>query len=356
MMGQPQINIVFKQQAIASITRSDKGVCLVIVRGAGDTGKMTTTVSNTELPESLSEANKAYVKRAYTGYIKAPRAVLIYEMPTGGKIEDALNAAELYNWDYMALPSDVTSEEAQTAADWIKSQRTNNHRKFKAVLPDLAPDYYGVVDFVADDIDIGAESKLKGADYCARIAGLICGTPMKIACTYAPLPEVVDCKRMTSAEADAAADAGKLILLHDGTKVKLGRGVNSFVTTVEDYGDSFRKIKIVEILDMIQTDLRTACNDSYVGKYANTYDNKCVLLTAISGYLMELENEELVQPGYTVGINLAKQTAYLRGQGIDTSEMSEDEIKRHDTGSHVFIKIQCKPLDAIEDIDIDVEI
>ena len=355
-MGQPQINIVFRERAIASIGRSDKGTCLVIVRGADETGRMTVTTTNTELPASLSEANRAYVLRAYTGYIRAPRAVLIYEMPTGGTVADALDAAELYDWDYMALPPDVTGEEAQLAADWIKSQRTNNHRKFKAVLPDLAADHCGVIDFDASDIDIGGESKLKGADYCARIAGLICGTPMKIACTYAPLPEVVDCKRMPRAVADAAADAGKLVLLHDGTKVKLGRGVNSFVTTVQDMGESFQKIKLVEILDMIQTDLRTACNDSYIGKYANTYDNKCVLMTAISGYLMELENEELVQPGYTVGIDLAKQTAYLRGKGIDTSEMREDEIKRHDTGSHVFLKIACRPIDAIEDIDITVEI
>lgn len=50
------------------------------------------------------------------------------------------------------------------------------------------------------------------------------------------------------------------------------------------------------------------------------------------------------------------QEQWLTAQGVDTSELSEQEIREADTGSHVFLLVRCKILDAIEDIDIQVEI
>ena len=120
--------------------------------------------------------------------------------------------------------------------------------------------------------------------------------------------------------------------------------------------DSFKKIKIVEIMDLIRTDITATAEDSYIGKYANTYDNKLLLVTAIRGYFMGLEQDQLVQPGYTVDIDVSAQEQYLVARGVDTSEMTEQEIREADTGSHVFLLIRCKILDAIEDIDIQVEI
>ena len=57
---------------------------------------------------------------------------------------------------------------------------------------------------------------------------------MTISCTYAPLPEVSDVGRLTREAMDAAVDAGKFILFHDGEKVKVARGVNSLQTTTQD--------------------------------------------------------------------------------------------------------------------------
>ena len=179
---------------------------------------------------------------------------------------------------------------------------------------------------------------------------------MKIAATYAPLPELTDVARLTKEQLDEAVNAGKLALRWDGRKVKVDRAVNSFVTTSQGMLDSFKKIKIVEIMDLIRTDITSTAEDDYIGKYANTYDNKLLLVTAIRGYFMGLEQDDLVQPGYTVDIDVAAQEQFLVSKGVDTSEMTEQEIREADTGSHVFLLIRCKILDAIEDIDIQVEI
>ena len=188
-----------------------------------------------------------------------------------------------------------------------------------------------------------------------RIAGLIAGTPMTISCTYAPLSDFDDCTRLTREELDAAVDAGKLVFEWDGDKVKVCRGVNSFVTTADGKGESFKKIKIVEIMDMIQDDIVSTARDSYIGKYANSYDNKCLLITAINAYFAELIRNGLLANG-KCEINLDRQKTYLGGKGIDTSEMSDDEIRQANTGSYVFLKAVISILDAMEDIEMEIYI
>ena len=272
------------------------------------------------------------------------------------ELADALTYMGTQTFDYLCGPVDCTSDEAEAISSWVKSQRAmSGSVKYKAVLPSKRADNYAIVNFDSSGMTDG-ENIYTTAGFCSRMAGLIAGTPMKIACTYAPLPELSDVKRLNKEQQDEAVGAGKLILVWDGRKVKVSRGVNSFVTTVEGMLDSFKKIKIVEIMDLIRTDIIATAEDDYIGKYANTYDNKLLLITAIRGYFMGLERDELVQPGYTVDIDVEAQEQWLTAKGIDCTEMTEAEIRQADTGTHVFILIRCKILDAIEDIDIVVEI
>jgi hypothetical protein len=259
------------------------------------------------------------------------------------------------DFDYLVGPEDCTADEAAEIASWIKSQRLNNGTKYKAILPNFKGDHYALINFTGTDMAEG-ETKYTTASYCSRIAGLIAGTPMKIAATYAPLTELTDAKRLTKEELDEAVGNGELALKWDGRKFKIARAVNSLVTTSEGMLDSFKKIKIVEIMDLIRTDITATAEDEYIGKYANTYDNKLLLITAIRGYFMGLEQDKLVQPGYTVDIDVDAQEAYLVSKGTDTSEMKVQAIREADTGTHVFLKIACKILDAIEDIDININI
>ena len=62
---------------------------------------------------------------------------------------------------------------------------------------------------------------------------------------------------MTIEELDTAIDAGKFVLYNDGEKIKgVARGVNSLVTTVEGKLDSFKKIKIIEAMDLMHDDIK----------------------------------------------------------------------------------------------------
>lgn len=354
-LGTPKIHITFTELGITAIGRGSKGVVALIVRDAAKAEPFALTqASNT--PTTLGKANQEYIKRAFLGYVNPPKKVLVYV--TDGEDTD-LAAGLAYmatqDFDYLAGPADCTAAEAAAIVSWIKSQRMNNGAKYKAVVPKQNADHYAIVNFAAEEMKEGAVTYTT-AEYCSRMAGLLAGTPMKISATYAPLPELTDVKRLTKEEQEAAVNQGKLILVWDGRKVKTSRAVNSLVTTSEGMLDSFKKIKIVEIMDLIRTDITATAEDSYIGKYASTYDNKLLLITAIRGYFMGLVRDKLVRDGYTVEIDVAAQEKYLQSKGTDTSEMSQQEIKEADTGSHVFLLIRCKILDAIEDIVIAIEI
>ena len=308
-----------------------------------------------QIPDTLSKVNQDYLKRAFVGYVNPPKKVIVYPFSTEGTLSEGLNWMEGQEFDYLVGPEDCTPEEAKDIASWVKSQRTNRCVKFKAVLPNQTVDHSGVVNFTTEKLYEG-NTVYTTAGYCSRIAGLLAGTPMKISATYAPLPELTDVSRLTREDMDEAVGKGELLVYWDGRKAKLNRAVNSFVTTTDGIQDSFKKIKIVEIMDLIRTDIHTTAEDGYIGKYANTYDNKMLLVTALRVYLEGLRKDSLIKPGYVVDIDVDAQEQFLMNRGIDTSEMGEQEIREADTGSHVFLKIKCKILDAIEDIDISVEI
>lgn len=284
-------------------------------------------------------------------------------------------AAETIRFDYLAVPTVETDGKGEDIATWVKSMRGNKKKKIKAVLPNVAADNEGVINFTTEEsikteTITGKDGKKTITDivytteqYCARIAGLIAGTPMTIASTYAPLPELSDCTRLT--DNDTPVDKGEFIIFYDGEKVKVVRGVNSFVTTIDGKGDSFKKIKIVEAMDMINDDIVKTAQDSYLGKYANTYSNKCLLTTAISSYFAQLKRDDIVS-SYSIGLDAEAIRIYLKGRGLqatlddgtikDVDECSDEEIITADTGASVFLTGNVKILDAIEDIKMPIYI
>lgn len=355
-MGLPNMNIVFQTKAVSAISRSEKGVVALIIKDSKSNGPLVMT-NATQIPTELGKENQGYLARAFVGYINPPRKVIAYVLPADAEnLNPAMEYLATQSFDYLAGPPDATEAECTAIAGWVKSRRSNDDAICKAVLPNTAADSEAVINFSAENIKT-AEGSYTAGQYASRIAGLLAGTPMTISCTYAPLPEVSDIGRMSREEMDTAVDAGKLILFHDGEKVKVARGVNSLQTVTAEKGEEFRKIKLVEAMDLIQADIRKTAQDTYIGKYANNYDNKCLLITAIKGYMTSLEQAGVLQAERsTVGIDFAQQEAYLQSTGVDTSTMSEQAIKEANTGDKVFLVAGIKILDAIEDINLNIVI
>ena len=355
-MGTPGIFVSFKSAASDALKLWEKGTLLLLLKDAKSQGAHVLTKVS-EIPTDISDDNKKYIERAFIGYENKPKKVLVYiDTAESENVTAGLAWATTQQFDYLCAPPTATPEECTEIVTWIKAEREKYHA-VRAVLPNQEADYEGIINFTGDGIKISAEKTCNTAEYCSRIAGIIAGTPMKRSCTFAPLAEVQDITRLNEDEQKKAIEAGKLILIHDGIKVKLSRGVNSLKTTSDTKGKEFKKIKIIELIDKIQYDLRLTIADTYIGKYENSYDNKLVLVTAVQTYFNELELSGLVKAGSSVvEIDIDSQSDWLKENGYAVEDMTEKEIKEANTDSYVFIKVSFTPLDAIEDVNIPVVI
>lgn len=359
-MGLPSIEIIFKMLGITAIRRSSRGVVALILEDAAHA-----TIENpivmrgvNDIPDTLDAVNQEQIELAFRGGINPAMRVMAYVIAPATELDpadytEAQNYLETAMWDYLAVPH-IAADKVDAMATWIKGLRDNKARKVKAVLPNCKADHEGIINFTTDNIVVG-EKLYNTAQYCARIAGILAGNPLTIASTFQVLPEVEDVPHLTSDEFDTAIDAGELVLMHDGEKVKIARGVNSLTSFTADKGEEFSKIKLVDIMDLIHRDITRTAEDYYIGKMPNDYDHKVLLTTAINAYLKTLENEGLLDRGKNwVDVDAEAHRLYLEGRGLDTEGLNEQQLRQANTGAHVFLTGSAKPLDAMEDIKIQI--
>ena len=351
-LGLPSVNIVFKQEGITAIERGERGIVALVLKDTKALGGHT-VYDITDCPEEISEENRRFVIDALKGNTNAPLRVELFVLGADNEVEEALNYFENTKFDYICSPS-FTSEENVEVATWIKSLRDNEGVMVKAVLANVKDDHEGIINFATDNI-VTELKTYSTAEFTPRIAGLIAGTSLRIATTYADIPEIISVPYEKKRDTATKVGEGKLVIFKQSGQYRIARGVNSFVSTSDVKGEAFQKIKLVDIMDLMTNDIRQTCHRNYIGKYANSYDNKCILITAIEGYLDQLVLDGLIaRDSIKVEIDMEAQKTYLKSIGVDISEMREQEIKEYNTRDKVFIAIKCKILDAIEEINLRV--
>lgn len=385
-LGMPSVTISFIEAGIEAIQRSQRGIVALLLEESQETitkllsdhqgsDEETTikaitnpfTVYTTDdIPSELTDDNKDYITKCLIGYTKSPYRVKVYlqatdevEAANADKFAETLKTLSTDRWDYLAIPT-IATEQLESVATWLKTNRENKGKRSKVVLPGYDGDYEGVINFSNTMIKTAAKT-YTGAQYTPRIAGLIAGTPLTISATYAPLSEVIDCDRYTADENDEKVNSGEFFIWYDGEKFKMSRAMNSLVTTTQGKLEAYQTIKSVDIMDAIYDDVKKTAQDSYIGKYANDYDNKQLLISAIMGYFKELENGRLLQKDYsTVDIDVEAVKNYQLQHGLYTqdelADMSDLEIKKLDTKKIVYLTAKIKILDAMEDIVLPISI
>ncbi|HGM3483275.1 TPA: phage tail sheath subtilisin-like domain-containing protein [Clostridioides difficile] len=355
MAGLVNINIEFKELATSFIQRSQTGIVAIILK---DTTKMYKELtSEDDIPISLSADNKKYIKYGFVGAtdnekILRPSKVIISTFTEDGKVEDILEELESVEFNYLCMPEAIEAEKTKIVT-WIKKIREEESTEAKAVLANIKADNEAIINFTENVVVDGEE--ITAEKYTTRVASLIASTPNTQSITYAPLDEVESIVKIDKASADAKVQAGELILRRLSGKIRIARGINSLTTLTAEKGEIFQKIKLVDTKDLISKDIKNIYVEKYLRKCPNTYDNKCLFIVAVQSYLTELAKQELIDSNFTVEIDLEKQKEYLEGKKIDVSKMKENEIKEANTGSNGFYLINLKLVDAMEDINIRVQ-
>ena len=355
-MGLPQILITLQHKAVNMIKRSSRGVVVLLLKDGTNTDITTaeyTSAADAGISTSnWTAANVDYIKKAFLGN---PSKVICERIGTASGEQTYTLAAALdrlltTNFNYLAMPAAATAD-TTAISTWIKAERSTKKRSVKAVLANSVSDDMGIINFTSSNIVVGAKT-YNTAEYTARIAGILAGLPLSRSATYYVLDEVD--RVAATANPDTAVDAGKLFLIDDGEKVKIGRAVNSKTTVGADESEDMKKIKIVEGMDLIVDDIRSTFADEYVGKVANSYDNKVVFCAAINAYFAVLVKEGVLYDKYenSVAVDFESQRDYIATRGVDVTKLSDEEIKNYNTGSHVFIYGNIQMQDAMEDLKL----
>ena len=347
-MGLPEIIIEFKAKAETAVRRSSNGIVAVILAddtksGEGNMSYSYSTAADYGLASSWTTTNRRYLNLIFAG---SPKKVLVERIGTDFEsYADALARLKNKTWNWLCVPG-LADGDVDEIKDWIIAQRSAK-KTFKAVLPNCAANDEGIVNFTTDGIKCGAYS-FTTAEFCARIAGMLAGLSMTDSATYQVLADVTSITESLTPDTDI--DAGQFILINDGEKIKVGRGVNSLATLSGDKTEDMKKIKIIEGMDLMRDDIRTTFENNYIG-INNSYDNKVMFVAAVNQYF-----DGLVRDGVLYGeaenaadIDVEAQRSWL-AERYDISEYTEDQIRKAKTGSYVFVNATVTFVDAIEDL------
>lgn len=356
-MGLPEIIISFKKKASDAISRNTRGMAAVLLQD--DTTEQFLTPCTRWKDVKKNEWTEESLKVLKLLFKGGPRQVLIVRvLRTEGNInlEETLKQILHINIDYLCYPR-YSNKDLGSLRAFI-TEAHEKGKKVKAVLPGAEADNMHIINFAHGSVTakwIDEEEPLvyTGAEYCCRIAGILAGLPLTQSCTYYVLDEIVDAD--IPEDPDKEINAGKLIIVFDGEKYKIGRGVTSLQTVTPETPEEYKKIKIVEGMDVIRYDIFSTFEGSYVGKVVNSYDNKQIFVGAINNYLRAMQNAILnAEAENAVQVSAEGNRQYLEEHGIDTENMTEQELLEADTGSYMFLEGECTFLDASEDLRLNM--
>ncbi len=347
-MGLPSILIEFRTKASMAIEKGDRGIVAFVTVDENCHG-ITRLDTITDIPNELNADNKRLLTQGFMGGDNPINYLQLVVAPT---ILEGLELVQTIKFDYLALSPIATANEVTTTSIIIKTMRDNDNIKVKAVLPNCYADHEGIINFTTNNITLTDGQIFTTEEFCIRIASLLAGTPLQKSATYHVFNDIESVELFKKYELDEKINRGEFIIFDDGDKIKVGRAINSLTTIGELKSEDYKQTKIVDIMDLIYQDIKRACEDNYIGKYANTYQNKQLLVIAIDAYLIELQKQVILDNGIQTEIDIESQKAFLRVTGYDVDNMSDQEIKEANTKTHVFIKSSYKILSAIEDIQV----
>jgi len=347
---QPKFKVTFKELAVLAIQRQQRGNVIVILNDdTSDLDKVTFTGLGDVKKADFTEENYNLLTLAFLGN---PSKVTVIKAEED--IADTLAKLDYFN-NYTLCYPEAQAADHTAIQNYIKNIRGKNNYSRAVLGSAMSPDAEYIINFTTDDIQAKVNGEVKtftAGEYTCRVAGALSGLAPSRSLTFFELPEIVEAP--LSSDADADVQAGKLIVLHQDGSFKFGRAVNSLITLTDGVTEAFQKIRVLDIMDMIANDIVTTFRTGYVGKYTNNFTNKNRLIAAINAYLRDFAIEGLleIENDNEVYLSAEKIKSYLDGKGVDTSEMTYNELIKANTGSNVFLDGVCSPTDAMEDLDL----
>lgn len=360
-MGLPKLEMNFEQLSRTVAQRSARGVVALLLEDDTQGGPaLAAYTAAADLPATGAWTADSLRAIAWTLESGAAKALAVRVLKTGdtpaADYEATLESVKSLAWNWAAAP-DASAENVAKIAAWVKAARARGGL-FKAVLGGAtAPDCEGVVNLTTTGIQtryFGQTETLTPGRYTPRVAGVLAGLPLTRSVTGYVFDDIVAADASSTPDEDI--DKGEFLLVFNGQAYEAARGVTSLVET-EGVPALFRKIKHVEGADMIAADIAALWRAGYKGLRVNNYANKQSLCAEINAYLGGLSGSVLsADYPNAAQVDAEAQRAYLKGKGVDVEDLDDMALLKANTGETVFIRMALQLIDAMEDLEMTVEL
>jgi hypothetical protein len=376
--------IKFSLQALINSinTRSAKGVLLIVVDDKNVQG-LYTYKQLKKVTDDWETANKTYITTAFSDYgVNEVMVVSAHVGDTTGtmagkdNISNSLSTAlsllnKVYVNGYMVVPQITTNSDKKIVADFVKEQRVDDY-PLKCVLFNYSTaDNEGIINFTGSNLtnEVTISSTVGNAtvdgsavsattiesvssnDYTVDVASYLCTLGANESITNHTAKNVVGCD--VKADEDACVANGELFLYNNGSNIVFSRGVNSKQTFASNESEALSKIRVIDVIDMVKSDLRLIFNSTYLGKVGNSYTNRKSLCVTLNNYLSGISSQGYLSNDDTsyVELDVNATKTYLESLGTDTDGMTDAQILRAKIDTHVFADAVLYIMDIIEDIN-----
>lgn len=338
------VSVAFKQKVTELIEIGDKGTVLVTLLNSDLEEYNVTTYKSAVFELEDNEDLETKIKQIFNG---GANKVITFEYPsTFADVADVIKNDLTWNWLISLNEDDQT-----TVASFCKE-----NEKFGLVY-NVAADSIWVASInnpsavLADDVTINGSSTITGMDLLPIVVGVIAGCPYTKSISYKVFTE------LESVTLPDTIEEGYITLYNEEEGVRVASPVNTLVTTDDDYTEDMKSICIVEGMKRVEEDMIYAFRTGYKGKYKNDYDHQCLFLSAADYYIKQLEEMGIFDPNYdnSIDIDVETQRDLWIAQGKDADDWDDQTVKETTYKNMMYLTMDVKFLDAIEGMELTVE-
>lgn len=313
----PGLYMNFVDAALAAIEGGARGIVAIPIftytGGTATSGKVYTIETEPDGIDLVGQSNATPITRALES---GAAQVLVYAVPALVAPEEATvqytklrDAYALQDFNVFVYPTVIPALEQTNTKAWVANCRDEGKHFIYVAGGDATEDVdieagnarsvalkdEYIVNLVTGVVLLDG-TEVQSADFAPYIAGLIAGTPINKAITYAELPVADVTLRLKNSQITNALTSGSLVIVKDGNKVRVEQGI-----TTDSDAQKRGKIRITRGKQAVATDLPAAARDNYIGKVDNEPNGQAALIAAFKAYLETLENERvLLNPEVTL--------------------------------------------------------
>lgn len=356
----PQLDIIFKGLGVSAVARGARGVAvLILIDDTEDGGKFARYKSiadfGSDEQKKYTKDNVAVIKDALEG---TPLELYVFRMATEGNLSDVLKfvGGKVPRNCWIGINS-TTTQHHDDLVSWVKSEVKNNKKRYKAlVYKGTTTDDMHIVNFTNSKITFAdSRGETTGDKAIPYLLGFLAGLPLNMSAIAKPLTKFTDVAEVEELgeELDKPISNGEFVLFNDEGIVKVARGVNSLVTLGQDVTLEMTHVNVVEKMDLIYTDIFTAWNDNFKGKYPNILSNQMLLISAINGYFKTIARDFLLDPEFDnralIDIEAQRIANYTKYGEDEANSWDDNKVMKMTYSTNVYLKANIKIAGIMED-------